>query len=88
MRGSGRAPPQPGDSVHPSLLGCFWQITLRPVPPPPRPAPQAPLRPHLPPITFLGPVLPRKEKVQLQSSRDLARDEQRLLTQQVHELER
>ncbi|XP_015981803.2 kinesin-like protein KIF12 isoform X5 [Rousettus aegyptiacus] len=30
----------------------------------------------------------RKEKVQLQSSRDLARDEQRLLTQQVHELER
>ncbi|XP_014637578.1 PREDICTED: kinesin-like protein KIF12 isoform X3 [Ceratotherium simum simum] len=30
----------------------------------------------------------RKEKSQLQSSRDLARDEQRLLAQQVHELER
>ncbi|XP_011359237.2 LOW QUALITY PROTEIN: kinesin-like protein KIF12 [Pteropus vampyrus] len=30
----------------------------------------------------------RKEKIQLQSSRDLARDEQRVLTQQVHELER
>ncbi|XP_054440890.1 kinesin-like protein KIF12 [Pteronotus mesoamericanus] len=30
----------------------------------------------------------RKEKRQLQSSRDLARDEQRMLAQQVHELER
>lgn len=30
----------------------------------------------------------RKEKSQLQSSRDLARDEQRVLAQQVHELER
>ncbi|ELK08234.1 Kinesin-like protein KIF12 [Pteropus alecto] len=30
----------------------------------------------------------RKEKIQLQSSWDLARDEQRVLTQQVHELER
>ncbi|XP_047624188.1 kinesin-like protein KIF12 isoform X4 [Phacochoerus africanus] len=30
----------------------------------------------------------RKEKRQLQSSRDLARDEQRVLAQQVHELER
>ncbi|XP_071077242.1 kinesin-like protein KIF12 isoform X6 [Desmodus rotundus] len=30
----------------------------------------------------------RKEKSQLQSSRDLARDEQRILAQQVHELER
>ena len=35
-----------------------------------------------------GPALPRKEKRQLQSSRDLAQDEQRILAQQVHELER
>ena len=31
---------------------------------------------------------PRKEKKQLQSSRDLAHGEQRILAQQVHELER
>ncbi|KAK2120191.1 Kinesin- protein 12 [Saguinus oedipus] len=30
----------------------------------------------------------RKEKSQLQSSRDLARNEQRVLAQQVHELQR
>ena len=42
----------------------------------------------VPPLTFLGPAPPRKEKSQLQSSQARARDEQRLLAQQVHELER
>lgn len=36
----------------------------------------------------LGPTPDRKEMRQLRSSRDLARAEQRVLAQQVHELER
>lgn len=44
--------------------------------------------PALLPVPVPGSILPRKEKSQLQSSRDLARDEQRILAQQVHELER
>lgn len=45
--------------------------------------PQAPF-----PTPFWLVLYPRKEKSQLQNSQDLARNEQRILAQQVHALER
>lgn len=78
----------PGTRFLPLLAHLFWPRYYLPIPGSLLLlVPTFPVVLVLPPITWS--LLPgRKEMRQLQSSRDLARAEQHVLAQQVHELER